>query len=129
LLGSRWFVGANVVVLALVSWAFVGEYGRARSLQHEIDELNREAERLEAGNMEMAKLGQRLLDGGMVEREARLKLGLRKPGEEVVVVRGIEEERSAFADAGGSVVGALADQRSNTRKWLEYFFRKEKNPT
>ena len=68
-----------------------------------------------------------------MEREARLKLGMQKPGEQVVVVQdplseqtqgeeagvetGVEETMAQIALGGGSTVSY-----SNVKKWWFYFF-------
>lgn len=113
----------NVGILALVAWGFAGEYVRNRDLQEEISLLQTASEELERSNLELADMSRRFSGKGQLEREARLKLNLMKPGEQVVVIKDslapgvIETERT----------GPVPDVRdsewrsSNIRKWLEYF--------
>ncbi|MEK7764654.1 MAG: hypothetical protein AAB368_00315 [bacterium] len=58
---------------------------------------------------------------GFLEREARLKLNLQKPGETVVVV-----ERSAAAAASSTARAVPVRERySNVERWWLYFFDPE----
>ena len=77
----------NLAILALVTWGFAGEYVRHRRLKAEIERLEAEAASLEARNFEAIKLGERFSSDETLEREARLKLGLRKPGESVIILK------------------------------------------
>ncbi len=121
LLGLKRVLIANLVVFALVGWGFSGEYIRNREAQQEVDRLKAQADELEAKNTEIADLGKKFSTSEMLEREARLKLNLRKPGEEVVVVQ---------AGPGGSGAGNPVPARasgkapppSNLARWWQYFF-------
>lgn len=81
-------------------------------LQKEISALEEEAEKLESRRLELLEVAERIQSGEFLEEEARLKLGLQRPGEQVVVVQ-MEEE------------GGAEDQgpKSNPELWLEYFLR------
>ncbi len=113
----------NVGILAFVAWGFAGEYVRDRELQEEIRLLQTVSEELERSNLELADMSRRFSGKGQLEREARLKLNLMKPGEQVVVIKDplspgiIEAERTEpVPDVRGSEW-----RMSNIRKWLEYF--------
>lgn len=114
----------NVGILAFVAWGFAGEYARDKELQEEIDSLQVVAEELERSNLELADMRRRFSGKGQLEREARLKLNLMKPGEQVVVIKGplvpgfIEaKKREPVPD-----VRDPEWRSSNIRKWMEYFF-------
>ncbi|MEY4744450.1 MAG: Septum formation initiator [Candidatus Parcubacteria bacterium] len=122
LLGLKRVLVANLVVFAVVGWGFSGEYIRNREAQKEVDRLKAQADELEAKNAEIADLGKRASTADVLEREARLKLNLRKPGEQVVVV-----EAGPGLAAGGNPVPARAvgqgKPSSNLARWWKYFFR------
>jgi len=116
----------NVALLGVVAWGFGGEYVRNRELQRDIDGLKTAADALQNRNVELVALRERLSGDGQVEREARLKLNLMKPGEKVVIIKeldpvphlqdtGPEETR---APPGGATPAA-----PNPLKWLHFFLR------
>jgi cell division protein FtsB len=119
LLGMRTVLVANVAVAVLLGRGFVGEYVRDRELQRSIDALQREADALAEHNRLLASAAATFTSADTVEREARLKLGLQKPGESVVVVEG-----TAHAQQGRTVTrpDGSAHLASNPEKWWSYFF-------
>lgn len=120
LLGLKRVLAANLAVFAMVAWGFSGEFIRDRNAREEVDRLRARAEALEAKNLELAELGERYSTPESLERQARLKLNLRKPGEEVVVVRegaGVPEDGPAPARSQDS-----GRPRSNPQRWWHYFF-------
>lgn len=102
----------------LAGGAFVRETLRTRQIDREIAALKQEAERLRVRNFEISALESSLSSGEFLEREARMKLGLQKEGEQAVVVR--KEEARPAEDAAR----AAAEARpvwSNAKKWWTYF--------
>ena len=128
------FLAVNVAIFALVGWNFIGEYMRGRELRLEIAAMERRATELETKNLQIAELGKKLSQGDMAEREARTKLNLQKPGEEVVIVRGVPGAEAARRSNGGDSGAAdgQADLKAaeagqikdltNPGKWWRYFF-------
>lgn len=121
LLGFKRVLVANLVIFAVVGWGFSGEYIRNREVQREVDRLKAQADELEAKNTEIADLGKRYSTNEMLEREARLKLNLRKPGEEVVVVQAGPGRADAGQPVPARAVGK-AEPPSNLGRWWQYFF-------
>ena len=69
------------------------EFNKRYRLQQQIDVIHTEVTQLEKENRDLAELIQSFQDEGVVELEARRRLNVKKPGEEVVVVLpGNEEE-------------------------------------
>jgi len=60
-----------------------------------------------------------MTDSDFVEREARLKLGLRRPGERVIV---IEPEAGKRADERPR----MDDGVGNAERWWFYFFERDR---
>ncbi|MEK9152772.1 MAG: septum formation initiator family protein [Patescibacteria group bacterium] len=110
----------NALLFAFVGWGVSGEYARGRSLEVEISRLQRAADDLQAKNTEIGALSERFLRPDMIEREARLKLGLQRPGESVIIVK--ESPTASVASFSTGVASAPAGERvSNMRKWWAYF--------
>ena len=95
-----------------------------RSLEQEITELDKE-------NMEINSLINTWSTGSQLERQARLKLGLQKSNEKVVLIRRDENEN----DNNQSVIGPDSERigniispkdkvndTPNPIKWWRYFF-------
>jgi len=117
-------LAANLVLLALMGWGFAGEFVRNRDMQKEIDRLSAQADGLAAKNFEIAQIGQKLASSDTLEREARLNLGLQKPGESVIIVRDTAPPPPAApADA---VQTDAPPSESNAVKWWRYFFHAER---
>jgi cell division protein FtsB len=122
LLGLKRLLVANVVLFALVVWGFSGEYLRNRDAQAEVDRLQTQADALSAQNAQLADLGTRDADPQILEKEARLKLDMREPGEHVVVVDGADDGGDAPAEQAVSRA-APAPPQSNAEQWWHYFFQ------
>lgn len=121
MLGLKRVLAANVAIFALVGWGLAGEYLRNREMQKEIDRLETRANGLQEKNGELADVTERFGSQAVLEREARLKLNLQKPGEAVVVVR--DAAPRPVAEAGGNDAGGSgAATGSNAAKWWHYFF-------
>ena len=110
------FLICLAVVFGLVGIGLGRELLRARTIEKQIAALQAEAKRLEGRNTELLDLSTKLKDPEFVEREARTRFGLKKPGEEVIVVRA---STSSAAEVPPSVAV------SNLKAWWLYFFNHE----
>ncbi|MEA3248864.1 MAG: septum formation initiator family protein [Patescibacteria group bacterium] len=123
---------AELVIALLIAWGFAGEFMRSRDMQTEIDRLQAQAESFEAHNLELADIAERYSSSSMLEREARLKLNMRRPGEEVVIVRESDVTvlesvaRDGTAEVGGDSPGHKA--LANAKKWIRHLFSMTINP-
>ncbi len=125
----RRVLALNLGVLLLVGWGFTGEFLRGRSMEEEIGRLDGQASELEDRNVELRRTADRLSGSAMLEREARLKLNMRRPGESVVVVKSEGPNVQGYLSSGipaadsGSAGGSFAAfQVSNYHKWIRHFF-------
>ena len=93
---------------------------RNRSIDADLARLGAEARSLETRNVELVELLKRFETSGFLEREARLKLNLQKPGETVVVV-----ERTAASASSTARIAPVRTRHSNAERWWLYFFDPE----
>ncbi len=120
---ARWSwlfaVGGVLVVLTGVSSA--RETYQGWKVNQEIHGLRAQVEALEGRRVHLSETLARLQAPDAVDREARIRLGLQKPGERVFLLR--EQDVKTPVDAGGSatVHGEQQDE-SNAHKWFRYFF-------
>ncbi|MBI4599110.1 septum formation initiator family protein [Candidatus Uhrbacteria bacterium] len=130
----RLFLIANVAVLSLLLFSFGQEFARNYTIQQEIRRLQEQADTLSSRRLEMQELAQALQTETFIEREARLKLGLQKAGEQLVIVSPEDSEPNARAGSLAAAVSVTAPatdgsartkRLSNARKWWFYFFDRE----
>ncbi len=134
ILQLRVFLIVNVVVLLFLLLSFGRQWVRNASIENEIMDLSRQKEALEVRNTELLSLGQTIQTQYYLEKEGRLKYGLSKPGEQLIV---ITDQKSTEAFAGNSegtevsatgaeVTTADAPARvGNPKRWWAYFFDSE----
>ena len=118
--GLRLFLFINLIVLFFVILSFGREYIRNYEIDKEINELGKKAVALEAQNQNILNLVDKLKTSDFLEQEARLKLGLKKPGENVVVVP--EHEPVREPEAGLETLPSEESEPGNPELWWRYFF-------
>lgn len=121
LLSSKVFLFFIVLALIGLVISLGQESYRKYQLTKEINGLKSEIERLEGKNQQLADLMEYFQEGSYLEKEARLKLNLKKPGEKVVVISqtaGAEVDKRIVAEAEDEV----SNETTNFWKWWEYFF-------
>lgn len=119
----RWkiIIVFNLALLFFFGFNFTKEFIRNRRLNSEIKKLEAMAKEAEAKNLDILDLAKYLDTEQFLETEARTKLGLKKPGEEAMVVN-IPD----IATATGTEAGKK-NEISNAKKWWRYFFGKRNN--
>ena len=108
---------AILLVIALaVAWAAAKAFVERSKLEREIRELEATVgqQRREMG--EYQKLLDKIRDFTYIEREARLKFGLKKPGEKVVIVP------KSVLDATAGAAEKNIQELGNPQRWWKYFF-------
>ncbi len=117
-----WSVVTSRVFFVLALLALVGiGVGVGKSMlrrwevEHEIGALQTDIHALQGKNEELSRLINYFQTPEFKEREDRLRLGLQKPGEQVVVIPGLGQGSTTTADTPGS-------SEPNWRQWLRYFF-------
>src|SRR3989344_3422645 len=99
----RYLFVENLLALALLAVAFGREWVRSREIRTQIADLRAQSESLQARNIEIAQLATMLQTESAIEREARLKLGSKKPGETAVVVKRDAEATRRRANAPDAI--------------------------
>lgn len=111
------FFIAGIVLLAVIFVSFSKDFVKVKKIDEEITALEDELLALQDKNIELGKFIQYLDSGAYAEKKARMELGLKKPGESVIVIPDAPEENSLSGES-------LDDEEkiSNFKKWLNYFF-------
>lgn len=119
------FIGLALIWLGV---SLGQESYRKYQLTKEINALKSEIEKIESNNEQLASLIEFFQQESYLEKEARLKLNLKQPGEKVVIVpqaeQEIVEETENQETAKQSLSKEPAEKRkeSNLWQWWEYFF-------
>ncbi|MBU4421968.1 septum formation initiator family protein [Candidatus Parcubacteria bacterium] len=108
---------AILLLIILFGFNFFKEYSRSRALDKEIKKLEVAAKEVEAQNLDILNLATYLDTEEFLESEARTKLGLKKPGEEVISVS-LPEEANALVDNLNN------PEEPNFVLWWKHFFNK-----
>jgi cell division protein FtsB len=107
------FFVISITALLLVSNFKIRE--RRKELISQIEILKKEIQNLEKKNQEMKAGISESQTEDYLEKEAREKLGLKKPGEEVVAIKKIQSEKKP---------NEVKEEKSLWQKFLEFFKRK-----
>jgi cell division protein FtsB len=131
---ARWSIRWPVVlalagaILVLLAISAGRETYRTWKINGEIQHLQAQVNVLEGKKLHILDTIQQLGSSETLDREARLRLGLKKPGERVIIVKGIERSEYAWQESLTTDTvkqeGPTADakERSNPQKWFHYFF-------
>ena len=129
----RWrlLLVVNLLVIVFLGLSLSREIVRSRAIGSEIAQLQAQADELAAQNIDLSELRTAMQTESYIEREARLKLGMKKPGETVVVV---QDDAAELVDGetvdANDPLGLVLDGTSatvvvaNATKWWYYFFDK-----
>ncbi len=115
-----WLSLALLALLIFILAQLFSSWNKKSDIDQEIDALKEEAAKAEAQNSQFKKMIEYLESDQFAEEQAKLKLGLRKDGEQVAVITGLEDVATSAATttAAGSTNTALG---GNWRHWLDYF--------
>lgn len=120
-----WLWVGGVLVFSFVSWAvYVSSKQLARNqrIEAEVSLLKQEAEKIRRENETLTEKVRYFASNDFREQEAKEKLGMKKAGEEVVVIksRKAEEEQRVSQTTAPATVQL---KRPNYEKWWRIFFQ------
>jgi len=130
LLSSKVFFFFMVIALVALLLNFVRESYHKYQLSEEISGLETEVERLEGRKQQLAGLMEYFGQESYLEKEARQRLNLKKPGERVII---LSQKADADVKSDQGIDNILDDntalgqntenqEMANYWKWWEYFF-------
>lgn len=120
---SRFFLLGAFVIAAIIAVSFGRAYYRDYEIRQQIKSLQTKVDELERKKLESLDLLGYVKSEAYVEDVARMQLGLKKPGERVIIVNGSATSSGTLQPAG---IGP--DERSavpSWKKWWGYFFDKD----
>lgn len=104
-----------IIVFCAVAFITTELYMQKRQVDSEISRLQDQSSNLKKDNQQLSELIKYLDTQEYKEKEAREKLNLKRPGEEVVV---LPEDSSV----NGQVASAQSTNVPKPEKWFNYFF-------
>ncbi len=123
----------GLLVIILVSIPLGRKVSQKYRINKEIKELQNEINVLENKNSSLEKIVNYLESDQFVEEQARLNLGLKKPGEEVVIIKPNNNQNSSakqqtlnslYKISGLEKQAPKSSQEGNPKKWFKYFLGK-----
>jgi cell division protein FtsL len=116
----------SLVLLFFIGVVTVRESYRGWKVDQEIKALEAQADELEGRNKRLMEIADTLQSPERMEVEARKRLGMRQPGEQVVVLDGFSASGSWQTEMQLDVVAEKPDVApSNPEQWLNYFLKPE----
>ena len=112
---SKFFLLTAIVALAAVGYGVLKSAVRRAEIEREIQALRTEITEHQSKSQELSQLIDYLNSEEYKEREARLQLGLQKPGENVVVIPNSADTTTK------SESQASNSSQANWRLWINYF--------
>jgi cell division protein FtsB len=120
----------GLVAIILISLPFAKNTIKQHRINQEINGLKKEIGDLQNKNVDLKNFVSYLSSDQFAEEQARLNLGLKKPGEELTVIKteaGNAAVTTSSKDSIFSIPGyekkINAPKASNPQKWLNYFFK------
>jgi cell division protein FtsB len=114
LVNPRTFAIIALVFLLLIFLPLAKNYSRKRLVEQEIAGIQKEIDDFEAKNRDLKEMIDYLQSDQSLEEQARLNMGLKRPGEIVAVI-----QEDTAVNAISSPV--LVDDSPNWQKWWRYF--------
>jgi len=116
LIFSKFFLIFCVALFLAILFGLANGTIKNYKVDTEIQDLQTEIKSLEGQNQDFSQLINYLKSESFIEQEAKLKLGLKKPGENMVVIPQTETN----SDSNGEEKN---EQLTNPAKWWFYFFK------
>jgi len=117
----------GLIILVLISIPLVKKINQKYRIDQEIKDLEREIVELENNNTNLKEVVDYLESDQFVEEQARLQFGLKKEGEEAVVIKIEEAEQQQTNERTGNLTGGKIIFNNNLGKWFSYFFKNPKS--
>lgn len=119
---SRWFWLSAFAVALLFALGYARAYYQDYKVRQEIKALQAEVKQLESKKIESLEILKYVISPAFVEEKARTELNMKKPGENVIIVKNQAEFEKQ--DEGLSTDAVLLP---NPVKWWYYFTHKQIN--
>ena len=121
ILQSRWFTFLAVIIIGFFLLLIIRLQPSLRMATREVSNLNQKIAEAEKSRLELERLGDYLKSAAYLERQARLKLNYKKPGESAVFVYKNQHNQNPMEPSEAVKPSAVLP---NWQKWLNYLLGK-----
>jgi len=118
-LSSKSTVFVLLIILILICWAITQNLSRQKMVSEESKRLEKEILELEKQNLELSSLIEYFASQEYIEKEAREKLNLGKPGEKIVIMPQEQKNNEMLVN---NEEEKEQDFKNAFLKWWKYFF-------
>ncbi len=127
---SKGFVIALIGITVFISVAVTKEVLRRLETMYEIERLEQDVERIGRRNTELRDLLAVMNTSSYQDKEARVKLNVQRPGEQVIIFQNRKSEAAIVLPDSDTVQYIPLDSyESNPEKWFYFFWNKMNNIT
>lgn len=122
---SQIIIFAGIFFIVIFSVGTSKRMARKKQIHKETEELQAEIGKLEANSNDLNELLAYLNSNEFIEEEARTKLGLKKDGEQIVIINDNNKTENVkkVNDLSKIYRPATSREKSNQEKWRDYFFK------
>ncbi|MFA6919220.1 MAG: septum formation initiator family protein [Patescibacteria group bacterium] len=126
---SKIILSISIVVLVFFIFGLVREILSRREINNQVNNLEKQITELQSQNGQISEMIDNWQDGTRLEKEARLRLGLQKPGEKAIIISKPESQVDKVSQAVDSNDNqtnlAIINNKpvDNPTKWIRYFFK------
>lgn len=123
------FIGLAVIIL--ISFPFCKNFIKQYKINKEIADFKKEISELQNKNSDLKNFVAYLESDQFAEEQARLSLGLKKPGEELTIIKTADKILASSSPSVGNPIFNIPGYKkeevrqeiNNPKKWLKYFFK------
>lgn len=115
---SQLLIFIGIFFIILFSVGISKRVARKHQIDREIKQLQSEVDKLSSNGKDLNELLSYLNSDDFLEEEARTKLGLKKEGEQVVIIHNKPKE----FQTDNKPNEIMPQKKNNPQKWYNYFF-------
>ncbi len=109
------------IILALVfSTGFTRAWLKDQAIQKDIQALEKERRKLETNKLHLLSVLKEIKSDSFIEKEAREKFGLQKPGEKLAIL--VDRNKKSLGEKYQESAAESKIKESNLARWWKYFF-------
>lgn len=112
----------GIVIIVLISIPLTKNISQKYKVNEKITSLEKEIKEIENQNLNLNGMVSYFESESFTEEQARLNFGLKKEGEDVLVIQ--DAETKDTKELKENIHTNRLNPKSNTQKWLMYYFKK-----
>lgn len=121
---SKLFISAIIVIISVLSFNLFTQSSKSKEVENKIEKIKKDITDMEKENSGLSDLIGYFNSDLFVEKEARIKLGLKKEGESVIIIDNSSSEQKIDNPIAADTSPLTKEKKSNLSLWWDYFFVK-----